>query len=262
MGAGQANTAADGSYATAAWVDIDRACGQCHGGSGSAQPGMPYFTTGQLATAARGMHQTATGTDLPPVAAETCTIDDNWTVTMVDASSDDNGIKQETVTWGDGSVVLDDRAAPWGPYLHTYIGAGNYTLTHKVVDTLGQLTQHTCAVTAASYTISGVVSNNYTAHTAVLPGAIVTVTRVANGIVAGTTVTDAAGAYTVGSLKPGDYTIGVSKLGFSFPAPTTAHVGPSQTVDVNSPTPALRAVKPAKGLKKNPVGSGGVSISN
>jgi hypothetical protein len=258
MGAGQANTAADGSYANAAWVDVDYACGQCHGGSGSAQPGMPYFTTGQLAIAARGMHASTSSTDEPPIANETCSMDDNWTLTMIDLSSDDQGIKQETVTWGDGSVVLDDRVAPWGPYLHTYIGAGNYTITHKVVDTMGQLTQHTCAATASYYTISGVVSNNYPGNTAALPGATVTVTRVANGIVAGTRVTDASGAYSVGSLKPGDYSVAVSKLGFTFPAPATTHVGPSQTVDVNSPTPALRAVKAAPRLKKSPVGSGSI----
>jgi len=262
MGAGQANAAADGSYAIASWVDIDHACGQCHNAS-RPNPAWPFFTTGQLAVAARGMHRTAGGgADTPPVANESCSLDNDWVVTMTDLSSDDHGINQETVTWGDGSVVTDDRSAPWGPYLHTYIGSGSYTPIHKVVDSAGQLTQHTCNVVASPFAIGGVVTNNYTGHTGNLAGATVTITRVSNGLVGGSATTDIAGAYSVGLLKPGDYSVAVSKFGYAFPAPTVVHVGPNQTVDVNSGTPILRAIKSGQKLKKDPAGSGAIPNVN
>jgi hypothetical protein len=52
MGATQANTAPDGSYTNAAWVDISKSCGQCHQSGGVAYS----FTKAQLAGAAKGMH--------------------------------------------------------------------------------------------------------------------------------------------------------------------------------------------------------------
>ena len=39
MGATQANTAPDGTYVNAAWVDLNHACGQCHGGGTAEGPG-------------------------------------------------------------------------------------------------------------------------------------------------------------------------------------------------------------------------------
>lgn len=60
FGATRVNTAADGAYANAGWVDLDLACGQCHGGdAGPAQPGVPYFTRAQLAQVAEGIHDSA-----------------------------------------------------------------------------------------------------------------------------------------------------------------------------------------------------------
>jgi hypothetical protein len=58
-----AQTAPDGNYAQAVWVDIDLACGQCHGG-GSYQitnppkDGLLYMTKAALASTAKGMHPT------------------------------------------------------------------------------------------------------------------------------------------------------------------------------------------------------------
>jgi hypothetical protein len=256
MGVGQANTAADGSYANAAWVDVDHACGQCHGGSGAAQPGMPYFTTGQLAVAAVNMHGSASGPNAPPVAAETCSFDANtWTMTITDASTDDhNAITREIVNWGDGSVLADDRTSPFGPFVHSYIGVGSYPILHKVIDDAGQMTvSSACVANPTSFKITGTVTNNYTAHTGTVAGATVTVRKVANGLVAAIAVTDASGLYSAAGLAPGNYSVFAVKVGYTFPAPAAATVGPDGTVDINSDSPVLRAIKPPQ-IKKGPAG--------
>jgi hypothetical protein len=259
MGATRANTAPDGAYAEAAWVDVDLACGQCHGGSGSAQPGMPYFTTSQLAIAAVGMHGSSTGTNAPPLAAETCSLDANtWTMTVTDASSDDHdAISQQTLTWGDGSPVIQDRTAPFGPFVHTYIGAGTYQITHRTIDDVGQMATHTCLAEPVPFTISGTVTNIYASHNATLAGATVTVARVADGLTAGTAQSDANGAYSVGGLKPGAYVVSAVKVGYVFQPAVNITVGPSGVVDLNSPT--VNAVKQPKSKMKPSIGSG-VSI--
>ena len=58
MGASQANTAADGAYTNAAWVDVDHACGQCHGGSAG-----PVLTKAELAAGALAMHAGGSATN-------------------------------------------------------------------------------------------------------------------------------------------------------------------------------------------------------
>jgi hypothetical protein len=55
---GPDNTADDDGYASAVWVDLDLACGQCHGAAG---PG-PLFTKDQMAAAATGIHTGGTNT--------------------------------------------------------------------------------------------------------------------------------------------------------------------------------------------------------
>jgi hypothetical protein len=252
MGAGQANLAADGTYTNAAWVDLDHACGQCHYTTGVVRtstlprPTWPVFTRGQLAIAARGIHGPTAGSNVPPVADGTCAWNaDTWTMTLTDASTDDhNAIVRETVNWGDGSVVADDTTAPFGPFSHTYIGTGSYPITHKVIDDAGQQSIHSCSAAPTYFAISGTVTNNYTGHTGPLAGVTVSITKVSTGVVAATVVTDAAGAYSVATLKPGAYSVFAVKVGYVFPPPTVATVGPNQVVDINSPTPILRSVKP------------------
>ena len=53
-----AQTAPDGTYTNAVWVDLDLACGQCHGGSigTTTYNGAPYISKTALAAAATGMH--------------------------------------------------------------------------------------------------------------------------------------------------------------------------------------------------------------
>ena len=54
-----AQTAADGTYAKAVWVDLDFACGQCHGGSlgtSAVHNSAPYFDKTYLSITAKNMH--------------------------------------------------------------------------------------------------------------------------------------------------------------------------------------------------------------
>jgi hypothetical protein len=55
-----AKTASDGILAGAVWIDVDLACGQCHGGGVSSTDNPPngawYMTKSQLAVLAKGMH--------------------------------------------------------------------------------------------------------------------------------------------------------------------------------------------------------------
>ena len=61
-----ANAAADGSYANAVWVDLDLACGQCHGSAG---PALHQFSKTALSTFAEVMHD---GGGAPSTDCATC----------------------------------------------------------------------------------------------------------------------------------------------------------------------------------------------
>ena len=83
------NVSPDGSYANAAWLDVDIACGQCHGGGtpqngnnispnpyGIKSNGAPYFSRAYLANVAANMHCQTTGTApaITSVASTTFTV--------------------------------------------------------------------------------------------------------------------------------------------------------------------------------------------
>ncbi len=173
--------------------------------------------------------------DAPPVAASVnCAWDaNNWILSFDDASTDDNGIKQETVNWGDGSVISNDTTAPFGPFSHTYLNVGSYTVSHKAIDTIGQQNIETpCAGMAvpAYFTISGTI---YAPDgTTPLPAAVIKVYKGATYLKA--TYSLSNGTYSVGYLKPGAYTLVVTKPGYTFGAVPPVTVGGSKSVDVTS----------------------------
>src|SRR5262249_1729063 len=71
---------------------------------------------------------TATAPDLPPTIGGSCSTNaDTWVMTVTDTSSDDVGIKQVTVNWGDGTALSNDTSAPFGPLTHKFLNAGSYT---------------------------------------------------------------------------------------------------------------------------------------
>lgn len=169
--------------------------------------------------------------DLPPVVGGTCTIDANtWVATVTDSSTDAGGIAQVVVNWGDNSVVSSDVTAPFGPFNHTYIQPGNFTVSKKVVDSIGQQSIQTCVLPVSYFSISGNVTNAASANVQL---AAITVKR---GLVTVRTVyTDASGNYTVGNLKPGTYSLTAKKTGLIFPVtPTSVTVGPNGTANFQS----------------------------
>src|SRR5262249_55403813 len=148
--------------------------------------------------------------DFPPASAGTCTFDANtWTETVTDASTDDHPpLKQVTVNWGDGTVIFNDTTAPFGPAVHTYLNPGSFTVTHKAIDSIGQEGTQLCAATPAFFTISGTV-NTPGGPGNPLPGAVVTAKK-------GTTTVGVAysaqnGSFSIGNLKPGTYTLTVTR---------------------------------------------------
>lgn len=174
-----------------------------------------------------------TAPDLRPTVGGTCTFDANtWTANVADASTDDVGIKQVTVNWGDGSVLSNDTTAPFGPFSRTYKNAGSYTVRHRAIDTIGQARSETCLATPTPFVISGTVyrSNGTTA----VPSASVQVRQ--GGALRRTVYTASNGTFSVGNLKPGTYTLTLSKSGFTFGAPTSITVGPSSVGNVITAT--------------------------
>jgi hypothetical protein len=177
--------------------------------------------------------------DLPPVVAGTCVFDANtWTETVTDASTDDHGVVQVTVNWGDGTMVSSDTTPPFGPFVRAYISPGTFTLTHRAVDTIGQQSSRTCVATPAYFTIGGTVYRSD--GTTPVATALVQLRR--GGTLVRSVYTNGQGAFSVGSLRPGTYALTVTKPGFVFPAVPPVTVGPSNTaVDVIavSPMPTL-----------------------
>jgi PKD repeat protein len=176
--------------------------------------------------------------DLPPTGVANCTWEPNtWTLTVADGSTDDNGVKQVTVNWGDGSMLASDLTVPFGPFSRTYANAGTYTATHKAIDTIGQQAVSTCAaVSPAYFTIGGTV---FTPASAPLGSAMVQIKK--GTTVVKTVYTAANGTFTATGLKPATYTLTVTKSPYIFTVPAaTVMVGPSDlTVTIGATGPYM-----------------------
>jgi hypothetical protein len=163
----------------------------------------------------------------PPTVASTCTGDANtWIQTLVDSSSDSNGISQVVVNWGDNSIV--QTGFQGGTFTHPYQSAGTFIITHTAIDSTGQQAIETCTATFSAFTIGGTVQN---ASAVPLVNAMVQARKA--GKVAATAYTSSTGAFSLKNLKPGTYNVTVTKYGYSFPALAPVVVGPSYSY----PTP-------------------------
>jgi PKD repeat protein len=161
--------------------------------------------------------------DNPPTVASTCTGDANtWVQTLVDSSTDANGIAQVVVNWGDNTLV--QTGFQNGTFTHTYLNAGSFVITHTAIDSTGQSTSETCNATFSPFTIGGTVQN---ASAVPLANALVQARKA--GRVAATAYSAANGTFTLKNLKPGTYTVTVSKYGYTFPAIAPITVGPSSS---------------------------------
>ncbi len=160
-----ANTAPDGTYTNAVWLDVDLACGQCHGGGTTQdaqhQPqvdsctemGVPfpccmgagtgtcgiYRTKEQLAVVAKGIHNGGTITYPTTFSASVSGLTVNVT-----ASVSCNGTCVFTYEWdwGDGSPHGTGASASY-----TYASAGTKTITLTVTGDAGNVGTATRNVT-------------------------------------------------------------------------------------------------------------------
>ena len=123
----------------AVWIDLDLACGQCHGGGANGAGAKVYpLSKKELAVYAKGMHS-ATFKDTPPTAAMTAapTVTGH-TVTFIDNSKDPQDPQYDLrikVNWGDGT--MSSTGQPGGTFMHTYRKAGTFTIIHAATDMEG-----------------------------------------------------------------------------------------------------------------------------
>jgi hypothetical protein len=128
-----ANSAPDGDYKDAVWVDLDLACGKCHGTGGEAR----LLTKRELSNYAKGIHGVSRSPNTAPTAAMTGLTVAGNTVSFKDNSTDVQDPQYRlsvAVNWGDGTI---ESGQPGGTFLHTYDIAGTFTISHKATDTWG-----------------------------------------------------------------------------------------------------------------------------
>jgi len=145
----RAKAVADITYANAVWVDIDLACGQCHGGSkgqSAVTNKAPYMDKATLAYVAVNTHLNEGYNIAPKASMELAAIDRSPavsgiqiytgdTVTVTDTSLDLNGdLASITVDWGDTTSVT---IAHGGTATHTYSSTGDKTITLTATDSEG-----------------------------------------------------------------------------------------------------------------------------
>jgi hypothetical protein len=125
-----ANIAADGSYTNAVWVDLDLACGQCHGGSkgpGATTNGAMYKDKADLSSAARNMH------GLRAVGVFTATTDTQTSyVVNFDASGSSNA---STYDWNFGDGFTGSGVITSHTYTNTNVRTVTLTLNNDVTVT-------------------------------------------------------------------------------------------------------------------------------
>lgn len=152
----------------------------------------------------------------------------SWTVTVVDTSI--GNVSAVRISWGDNTMVSTGPGG--GTFTHTYKNAGTYTITQTDIDTIGQQSVAAYTAPARYFSISGKVRNSSGI------GVASATVMVMNGTTTKTVYTSTSGTFTAGSLKPGTYTIVVSKNGYTFPAPPSVSLGPSSpgnTIDAIDP---------------------------
>ena len=121
-----AQTAPDGTYTKAVWVDLDMACGQCHGGSlgaGYTANAAPYFDKATLAGYAANMHLNN------PTASFGWQVDPtgDYKVTLNGSSSTCPGSDTCTYSWSTGETGITAS--------HTFPDSTPVAVTLTVSDT-------------------------------------------------------------------------------------------------------------------------------
>ncbi len=116
------------TYNNAVWVDVDLACGQCHGGSqgpSAVNNGAPYKSKLELAGDAANMHNTIPTVQFTSQAANNGAVQFNASATICPSGS----CSSYSWNFGDNSTTGAGVAPS-----HTYSTAGNYTVTLTAID--------------------------------------------------------------------------------------------------------------------------------
>jgi hypothetical protein len=268
-----ANTAPDGSYANAVWVDVDYACGQCHGGGPNEAnaayaaaerivSGAMYYTKNQLAAYAQGVHAGfAPPVNTPPVAAFTVA-QNGPAVTVTNTSTDDSiATTKFYLTWGDGSAEPVRTGLSNPTFNHTYASAGVFTITLLATDNaaLQSTATNPVTVTISTYTIGGTVTAGPAGSSNV--NSVLLTLKKGTTIVANT-YTAASGAgplsYSFTGLAPRtDYSVTAFKTGAVFGTPTISPI----TVGPDSTSNNFTTVKTKFMITSTVKGSAGANLS-
>ncbi len=138
---GVANSApeSDGTYPNAVWVDLDLACGKCHGGGADGSGALIYpLTKTQLAEYAKGMHAGVSPNQAPVIGQASAITVNGTTATLVDNSTCGRQHTQSelevTVNWGDWSV---SKGKAGTTFTHNYNKKGKFKVTHTVKEPHG-----------------------------------------------------------------------------------------------------------------------------
>jgi hypothetical protein len=125
-----ANTAADGTYTNAVWVDVDLACGQCHGGSagsGATKNGALYRDKATLAAVAKGMHSSAAVTYPVTFSSAVGTGANSLRVDVAGSVGCDTGCPTFAYDWDWGDGTAHDTTSGAVAH-HTYAAKGSCSL--------------------------------------------------------------------------------------------------------------------------------------
>jgi Carboxypeptidase regulatory-like domain/Doubled CXXCH motif (Paired_CXXCH_1) len=241
---GSAQTTPDGSYTNAVWLDLDLACGQCHGGSigtNATHNNAPYYSKAALALAAAGMHQTSLVSQVTPstpVVSKGTMTATGYQVSFTDTSTNGDGSTANvSVNWGDGTY---DIGVMGGTFTHTYsnLRARSYVINHMAISPGNpRLVSHPIDSFSVNvpqrYTVSGIVT---TSTGTPMGSAYVFLKQ--SGHTKQYKKTLANGLFTFPNVLPGDYTVHVFKFGTTFGADATIPgLSSNQSLTISSTTP-------------------------
>ncbi len=234
-----APTAKDADGFDAVWVDLDKACGQCHGGGTSqttnpSKAGIMYFNKPTLAVYAAGMHAAS---KLPPTVGNTALVSPvlkGTPVSFIDASKDNNhqSIASVYVNWGDGQTTTGAAGATFS---HTYVNAGKYNIVHTATDAGGRVASELIAVQVMSgtSTTKTKITVNVTDGTNPIGAARLYLKKGTTLVTTG--YSNAAGTWTFSNLNPdANYNVTAYKSGVNFGA-GIGKMSAAQTADTSAP---------------------------
>ena len=169
-------TGTGGTYANAVWVDMDMACGQCHGGSagsGATVNSAPYMSKSALAGYAVAMHNA--GQSISSVQADFMWTQDTSVSKQVDFDASRSTCPSGTCTYSWSGAFTGT-----GITVHnaTWTGSAPYTVTLTVTDTASNSTG---TKTDAGVTPKTLYTNLTPKLTASVSGFTVTVTDATTG---------------------------------------------------------------------------------